>query len=151
MTNIYGTNSSLLIIGDADILIAFTNIEDVHYEKVHKLFSELYKKDPDATIVFPTTALSEAVTVLCRRLNNPRAAESILNQFNRGLISLIEVDEAVVIKAQEYFSIDGSKKDTFFDAIVCAITYQHDADAIFSFDKGYTKKGFTLLSDLFTV
>jgi predicted nucleic acid-binding protein len=53
--------------------------------------------------------------------------------------------------ALPYFNPNGSKKDTFFDAVIAALAKKNNAVAIFSFDKGYKKTGIPLISDLLKI
>jgi len=48
----------------------------------------------------------------------------------------------------QYFSSTTSKKNTLFDCIVAVTAEENKADAIFSFDKFYKRKGFKLASEI---
>lgn len=63
-------------------------------------------------------------------------------------IQVVEVNQQMLTTALKYFSPSASKKNTLFDCIVAAVVEEHQADAIFSFDKFYKKEGFKLASEL---
>jgi len=46
-----------------------------------------------------------------------------------------------------FYRPEGSKYNTFFDAIVAAVTKLTKADAIFSFDEWYKKQGFKITDE----
>lgn len=63
-------------------------------------------------------------------------------------VEVAEINKQTLIHALNYFSPITSKKNTLFDCIVAAVAEEYKADAIFSFDKFYKKKGFKLASEL---
>ena len=58
-------------------------------------------------------------------------------------------DDAVLAEALTLFNPHGSKQNTLFDAVVAALAKRLDADAIFSFDSWYEKRGFRLVAQLY--
>ena len=58
------------------------------------------------------------------------------------------VDAETMQQAAKLYNPQGSKQNTFFDAIVAATAKSLKADIIFSFDKWYEKQGFKLASSL---
>jgi predicted nucleic-acid-binding protein len=86
--------------------------------------------------------------VLVRKHASPPLAKQIVEHCKSGSILFVPVDEAIITMAIAFYSPDGSKYNTFFDAIVAAVAKQADADAIFSFDKWYNKQGFIITDDL---
>jgi predicted nucleic acid-binding protein len=62
--------------------------------------------------------------------------------------NVVEVNKQTLIKASDYFSPKTSKKNTLFDCIVAALAEEYKADAIFSFDRFYSRNGFKLASEL---
>jgi predicted nucleic acid-binding protein len=141
-----GMSNAPRIIIDADALIAINNTADANHEKAKRTLTWLTASE--ASILFPTTAICEAVTVLRGRLNKPEDAEQIIQKLRAGDFPLQEVGTQELTKAAGLFHPQGSKKHTLFDAVIAAIAKQTHADAIFSFDEWYQKKGFTLASDL---
>jgi predicted nucleic acid-binding protein len=140
-----GKSNKPLIIVDADAIIALNNKADTNHEKAKNVLMQL--TTAEASLLFPTTALCEAVTVLRGRLNKPEGAEQVMKQLYAGDFPLQDVGRNELVKAAEIFHPQGSKKNTLFDAVVAAVTKELHADAIFSFDEWYAKQGFTLAED----
>src|SRR5664279_1504894 len=135
------------IIVDADGLIALFNKDDAHAKKAVLLLQKLVEEE--AKIVYPATAIVEATTTIQRKLNQPQIAAQIAELIKDNQFLIEAVDEEVLNKAVTYFKpVESSKHNTLFDAVVATVAKQTKADAIFSFDKWYTKQGFTLVSEL---
>ncbi|MBI4096222.1 MAG: type II toxin-antitoxin system VapC family toxin [Candidatus Levybacteria bacterium] len=136
----------MIIIGDADVLIALFLEEDSHYEEASKISKYLYSEGH--TVIFPNTAIAEAITTLHRKLANPTVADLLVQHYKKGLFEVEYVDEYIMQEAAEIYNPKGSKKNTFFDALVAATAKKLNAQTIFSFDTWYQKLGFKLASDL---
>lgn len=141
-----GKNNEPLIIVDADALIALNNTADTNHAKAKSILTHLTTSE--AYILFPTTAICEAVTVLRGRVNKPESAEQIVNKLCAGDFPLQEVGHKELVQAAALFHPQGSKKNTLFDAVIAAIATTLHADAIFSFDEWYRKQGLNLAEDL---
>ncbi len=142
----HGKNNETLVIVDADAIISFVYIDDQNHHRAKTIMQQLVRSD--AYLLFPTTAICEAVTVLRGKLNRPEDAKRILNKFQSGDFPVQAVDHAILTEAGDLFNPDGSKKNTLFDAVVAAIAKRLNADAIFSFDEWYRKIGLILTDDL---
>src|SRR5690348_10926168 len=132
-----GKNNQRLVIVDADAIISFVNIDDTHHSRTKQIMQELALRQ--VQLLYPATALCEAVTVLRSRLNKPTEAASIVEKFQTGDFPTQAVDDGVLKEAAALFRPLASKKNTLFDAVVATIARQLNADAIFSFDEWYRK------------
>jgi predicted nucleic acid-binding protein len=141
-----GKNKDHLVIVDADAIISFVYIDDENHHRAKKIMQQLVTTN--VYLLFPTTAICEAVTVLRGKLNRPEDAKRILTKFQSGDFPVQAVDHAILTEAGELFNPNGSKKNTLFDAVVATIAKRLNADAIFSFDEWYRKIGLTLTEDL---
>jgi predicted nucleic acid-binding protein len=141
-----GKNKDHLVIVDADAIISFVYVDDENHPRAKKIMQQLVTSN--AYLLFPTTAICEAVTVLRGKLNRPEDAKHILHKFQSGDFPVQAVDHTILTDAGALFNPNGSKKNTLFDAVVAAIAKRLNADAIFSFDEWYRKIGFTLTDDL---
>jgi len=141
-----GKNKDHLVIVDADAIISFVYIDDENHRRAKKIMQQLVTTN--VYLLFPTTAICEAVTVLRGKLNRPEDAKRILTKFQSGDFPVQAVDHAILTEAGELFNPNGSKKNTLFDAVVATIAKRLNADAIFSFDEWYRKIGLTLTEDL---
>ena len=136
-----------IVIGDADSLISLCFKDDKFHQKVVTISEKLYKIG--ATVIFPNTAIAEAVTTLQRKLSRPSAAKLLVEEYKQGGFEVEYIGEEIMKLASDIFNPDGSKKNTFFDSIVAACAKKQKADTVFSFDTWYKKQGFKLASELF--
>jgi len=141
-----GKTNPTVVIADADAIISFVNVEDASHRKTKQIMQHLALLQAD--LLFPTTAICEAVTVLRGKLNKPNDAGKVIAQLLRGDFSVQAVDQDILSVALTLYNPLASKKNTLFDAVVAALTKRHNADAIFSFDEWYGKIGLTLAGDL---
>lgn len=139
-------NRSMKVVVDADSLVARAFDGDVHHLKTLELSKWL--KGSNSEIIYPNTAIIEAVTALQRKLNNTNLAKKTAEFFKKNPSLVIEVNNVILHNALDLFYGVKSKKNTLFDCIVYAVAKEYKADAIFSFDKFYNKMGFKLVSDL---
>lgn len=131
-----------IVVGDADALIALALEKDPHHKKAIAINNKLVQQG--ITIIFPVTALPEAITTLKRAFNQPQKARLLNRQLQQGLLQVEYIDQEIVDKATKIFDQAVSKRNTLFDAIVAATAQNLEADAIFSFDGWYPKLGFKL-------
>jgi predicted nucleic acid-binding protein len=146
--NMPGTNDAapLVVIGDADGLIALLQEDDSNHEKAVQIARRCVEQH--AEVIFPLTAIVEAVTTLQRRLNNPPLAEKVRQQTLDGQLVIEEVDRETLKQASTLFNPFGSKQNTLFDAVVATVARKYAATTIFSFDGWYRQLGLTLAGDL---
>ena len=135
----------MIVIVDADTIIGQTDPADALHTKVSEIFERLAKTN--TRLLYPVTAVAEANAYIQRVSKGTATAHDTI----KLLVSeseLVEINGNTVKNALKYFSPTTSKKNTLFDCIVAAIAEEKQADAIFSFDKFYRKKGFKLASEL---
>jgi len=138
--------SEYLVVGDADSIIAQVNANDLNHAKSSSTSRRLIELK--ARLLYPTTAVAEAVTVIQRPLNSLPTAHEAAAEFANST-QLIPVDHDIFsLAVNKYYTTRSSKRDTLFDAIVAACAQSYNADAIFSFDKYYKKLGYKLASEL---
>ncbi|KKW03774.1 MAG: hypothetical protein UY37_C0004G0067 [Candidatus Beckwithbacteria bacterium GW2011_GWC2_49_11] len=125
-------NKQTLVVGDADSIVARANPNDLKHQEAKKITDRL--SDLEAQLIYPVTAVVEAVTFIQRALNSGATAYGTAVEFiESGQVA--EVDEEIYSRAV----------NDFFDA---SVSKQDGAEAIFSFDKFYQKHGFKLASEL---
>ena len=139
-------NKPLKVIVDADAIIAQVNPDDNHHLTAGIIAEFLIKIN--AQLVYPITAVVESNAFIQRPLNSTASAYGTAVIFTNPDVQIAEVNQKTLKNALKYFSPKTSKKNTLFDCIVAAIAEEQKADAIFSFDKFYKKKGFKLASEL---
>ncbi|MBU1200838.1 PIN domain-containing protein [Patescibacteria group bacterium] len=137
----------LLIVVDADAIVAQVFKGDSNHARATEIVQKLMKAG--VKIIYPVTAVCEAVTVIQRVLGSKIVARETAKLFTESDTSVVNVNGEIYFKAvSKYFSNAVSKKDTIFDCCVAAVADEYQADAIFSFDAFYKKKGFVLASEL---
>lgn len=138
---------NFLVVVDADAIIAQAYTDDPSYEEALSIGYKLITLK--AKLIYPTTAITEAVTMIQRKLNNYKLALAVALSFNDPRLELVKVDEKIVKNAaNKYFSKVKSKNNTLFDCVVAAVAEERKVDAVFSFDNFYEKQGFKLASKL---
>lgn len=142
-------SNARLIIGDADAIIALSSDVDANHERAKRIVRHF--TTVRASILFPVTAICEATTAIQRKFGNPEAADHIVRRLQEGSFATQSVDRDTLLQALTLFHPHGSKQNTLFDAVVAAVAWQTQADAIFSFDRWYKKIGFSLAGDLLPV
>lgn len=134
-----------IVVGDADSLIALFLDYDANHERAISTLIKL--NQARITAIYPNTAIAEAITTLLRKHSNPELVTYLTQQYRDDRFTVEYVDEKIMKLAIEIFNPQGSKQNTFFDAIVAACAKTLLTDAIFSFDDWYKKLGFKLASD----
>lgn len=139
-------NNLPLVIADADALIALISPDDLHHHKVREISQYLDKEH--IAILFPITAIFEAVTAIQRKLSKPELASALIEKVKAGVLPISYIDETALTETVSRFNPFGSKQNTLYDALVATLARKHHATAIFSFDGWYKKQGFTLAEEL---
>lgn len=137
---------SSLVVGDADAIIAQANSEDSNHNEAMRIAQKFIASQ--VRVIYPVTAVIEAVTHIQRALNSGVTAFGTAQLMIDPAIEIVEVNKQTLTNAINYFSPATSKKNTMFDCVVAATAEEYKADAIFSFDKFYKSKGFKLASEL---
>lgn len=135
-----------LVVGDADAIIAQANPQDANHDKAVRITQQLINLQ--VRVIYPVTAVIEAVTHIQRALNSGATAFGTAQLMVDPAVEVVEVNKQILTNAVRYFSPTASKKNTLFDCVVAATAEEYKADAIFSFDKFYKNKGFKLASEL---
>ena len=134
-----------LAVGDADALVALADQKDANHDKARKVSEWLRARAYE--VVFPNTAILEAIAALKRAKNLPEKAHLINRQYQAGAFLVKFVNAGIQLRASKRFEKTVSKKNTIFDAIVAETAVEIEADYIFSFDRWYSKEGFRLAED----
>lgn len=135
-------NMTKIVVGDADSIIALAYKDDSNHTKAQKISEQLLSKNYQ--IIYPNTAIIEAITTLRRALNLADKAHHINKQYQTGTFDVEYITQEIMQRASKIFELAVSKQNTLFDAIVAATAETLEANAIFSFDDWYGKLGFKL-------
>lgn len=136
----------MIVVVDSDGLIGSLYPEDSHYEVSQKIQTKFAKFN--AQLIYPATAIVETVTFLQGRLNKPKLAQQVLELVNSSELVIESVGSEIILQASGLMDLNSSKHNTLFDCIVAVVAKNYKADAIFSFDKFYEKRGYKLASEL---
>ncbi len=131
-----------IAIGDADALIALAYEEDSNHNRAKKALETLSARRYE--VIYPNTALLEAITALKRAKNLPEKAHLINQQYQSGAFTVEFIDELIQRQASIRFEKTISKKNTIFDCIVIETAIKFNTRIIFSFDDFFTKQKFQL-------
>lgn len=142
-----GTNKPLVVVGDTDGLIAILHKEDLLHKQAVATVSKLLQHD--AQTIFPLTTITETITTLIRKLNQPDLAALVVGQITSGALTIENTDTDMLNVALKVFDPKGSKKKTIFDAMVVATARKLNTNVVFSTDDWYSKLGLTLAVNLF--
>ena len=135
-----------IAISDADSLIALVHQDDVNHDKAVTISKAL--SEQGITVIFPNTALIEAITALKRALNLPDKSEFVNKEYQKGAFVVEYINEDIQMLSSKFYEKAVSKRNTAFDAVVAACAEKLEADVIFSFDDWYQKLGFKLAEEL---
>ena len=138
-------SKSPIVVVDTDVIIAQNNPDDALHQRVETVYRKL--ESLGARLIYPATTVAEATTYIQRPLNSTASAYGTAQILSQE-VEIVEINQQTIRSAIKYFSPTSSKKNTLFDCIVAAIAEEKQADAIFSFDNFYKKKGFKLASEL---
>jgi predicted nucleic acid-binding protein len=133
------------VVVDADAIIALVNEDDGNHAMAIRISEMLIQQKTE--MIVPMTAVCEAITALKRVVGKPELTSMIIAQCENEVIPVVSVTKDMLSLANTFFDPKSSKQDTFFDALIAAFAEKYQADAIFSFDKWYRKKGMTLVSE----
>lgn len=136
----------MIIVVDSDALIGSLYPQDQHYKNSQEIRFKLAKNN--ARLIYPATVIVETTTFLQGRLDKPELAKQVIHLISDSSLVIEPIDKDILQKASKYMDFKSSKHNTLFDAIVAAVAQKYKANAIFSFDKFYEKKGFKLASEL---
>ena len=139
-------NNPPKVIVDADAIVAQVNPNDKHHHAATTISQSL--NNMNAQVIYPSTVIAESNAYMQRVLNSTASAYGTAVVFTNPGVQIAEVGGETLKHAIKYFSPSTSKKNTLFNCIVAAVAEDNNADAIFSFDRFYKKKGFKLASEL---
>jgi len=135
-----------IAIGDADSLVAMAYKNDINHERAKKINEWLLSQGYQ--IIYPNTAILEAVTALRRALNSSETAHLLNSHYQQDVFNIYYIDQDTQIKASLIFGQTKSKKNTIFDALVVSVAEKLNTDVIFSFDNWYHKLGLKIAQDM---
>lgn len=141
-----GIKKPLVVVGDTDSLIAILHEGDLHHKQAVETVSKLLVYN--AQVIFPLTTITETITTLIRKLNQPDLAARAVEEITSGVLTIENTDTDMLDEALKVFDPKASKKKTIFDAMVVVAAKKLDTKVIFSMDDWYRKLGFTLAVDL---
>lgn len=136
----------MVIVVDSDALIALLYEQDNHAPEAQITMEALIERE--AELIYPSSVLIEVITTLQGRLRIAHIASTLVSFIQNEELIIVSVDNTILLDTTNYFDIKGSKRNTLFDAVVASVAKNYNADAIFSFDTWYQKKGFRLAKEL---
>lgn len=138
----------MLFIVDADALVVLADSLHKNHTRGKAIFGKILEHK--VLCIYPISALCEAVTVLQKTLKKPEAANFLIALVEEGLLCIEDIDREILLEAMKLFHPFDKPGDTLFDSIIATIAIRRKADAIFSFDNGYRRRGLHLAEDVFS-
>lgn len=139
-------NDSLVVVVDADAIVALASPKDNLHARAVETAEKLTQLN--AQVLYPASAITEAITHIQRVLNSGATAYGTAVAFADPNIKVVEINQKTIRNALQFFSPAASKKNTLYDCIVAAVAEESHAEAIFSFDRFYKKQGFKLTEEI---
>lgn len=136
---------SKIAVGDADSLVALADEKDANYQKALRVSEWLLSNGFE--IIYPNTAILEAITALKRGKNLPEKAHLLNRQYLSGAFVIEFIAEVTQRQASIKFEKTVSKKNTIFDCLVIETAIKFNTKVIFSFDDFFTKQKFQLAGE----
>lgn len=141
------TDKPPVVVVDADAIVAQAHPQDSNHQKALQTAENL--KNMNAQMIYPITAICEAVTVLQYKLSSTASAYGTAVVFTNPQLQVTEVNQNTIGRTvNNFFKPETSKNNTLFDCIIIDTAEKYKADAIFSFDRYYKKQGFKLAEEL---
>ena len=129
---------------DTDVLLGLFLPYDVHHENATAILGKL--RQLHCTILISPTTLGEFALLASSRIGRQQtqAAVGLLtsNQFRT-----LAITPQIAHEAAALYQKQTSKEESLFDCFLMILATQSHVDCICAFDRGYTKKGFTLVGD----
>src|SRR2546430_10506210 len=93
----HGKNSEPLVIVDADAIISFVYVGDENHTRAKAIMQQLATYQ--SSLLFPTTAICEAVTVLRGKLNRPEEASRLVHKFQSREVPMPAAEQQILSDA----------------------------------------------------
>src|SRR3990172_519439 len=129
---------------DTDALLGLFNINDTHHIKAVELATHIQNKGI-SIFILPTT-LCEFALLASSRIGMKQAQQAIEALISSDYVS-VDITEKIVKESTTLYRQQSSKEESLFDCFVMVVTKRLHIDYVFSFDRGYEKRGFTLLGN----
>ncbi len=140
------SNAFMISIVDTDALIGLAKPDDPLHRRAENIQKRL--RDSSVRFVLSPTTLAEFSLVGLQRLGVSGVKQTLAVILRSD--SIVEsVSNGDTRAAFMLYEKQTTKDNSFCDCIVMVLATRLHADCIFSFDRGYTKNGFTLVEDFF--
>lgn len=128
---------------DTDALLGLFNTNDASHLKAVAL-AKLALQRGINFFILPTT-LCEFALLASSRIGAKQAQQAVSILTASDYLG-IDINEEMTKEAVKLYGQQTSKEESLFDCFVMIAAKKIRADFILSFDKGYIKRGFTLLT-----
>ncbi len=135
-----------IVVVDSDAIFAIYNPNDPLNTKATNTFRELVNLGYQ--LIYPTSVIFEVISLFQRVLPTPTVTTKLIDMIKNDQILIHIVDGDILKEAAALFNPAGSKKNTLIDCSVVIVAKKIYADAVFSYDGFYTKRGLKLAEDL---
>ncbi|MDP9314313.1 MAG: PIN domain-containing protein [Chloroflexota bacterium] len=130
---------------DTDALLGLVDQDDAHHETATNLTQAL--ADHNATTYILPTTLCEFALLSSRHIGRQPAQQAVA-QLLQSTHVILPITDVLTQEAVALYQAQTSKEESLFDCYVMVAAQHVQADGIFSFDHGYPKNGFRLMTAL---
>ena len=129
---------------DTDVLLGLFNTNDANHLKAVALARVTLDRGINIFIL-PTT-LCEFALLASSRIGAKQAQQAVSTLTTSDYLG-IDINEEITKEAVTLYEQQTSKEESLFDCFIMIAAKKIKADFILSFDRGYVKRGFTLLGN----
>ena len=132
-----GVASEIEILVDSDAFVGRFYPDDKHHQTATGIFSELEEKG--SSIATTSMVVAETATVLSHR-SGQDLARLFLDAIEKSTLPVIHIDEKLQQEAITIFRRQDKRGTSLTDCVNVAVIQRFKIQAIFSFDKFYSKR-----------
>lgn len=130
---------------DTDLLLGLFNTNDANHLKAVTL-AKIVAARRINIFILPTT-LCEFALLASSRIG-PKPAQQAVSILTSTDYLGLDITEEITKEAVDLYQKQTSKEESLFDCFIMTSAKRLKIDLILSFDKGYKKQGFILLTDI---
>lgn len=128
---------------DTGYLIALEASDDENHPAARKHWKHFRRKLPP--LVTTSLVFGEVVTFFNTRNQHPKAVEIGNRLLESSHVTLVHVDEPLLLRAWEFFRRHGDKSFSLTDCVSFVVMREREINRVLAFDKHFAQAGFTKL------
>ncbi|TAN45594.1 MAG: PIN domain-containing protein [Nitrospirae bacterium] len=125
---------------DTSVVVTFFDKGDPLHDESKRMLLDISRKK--IRLISTDYVLDECITTILAKIGHKIAVESVELILNSNLISMIWLDEPMLMKAWEYFKKHSDKGYSFTDCTSFVLMKEMKIDRCLSFDRHFEQAGF---------